>query len=135
MRESHSRRRAAVRVLNNVRNRHALAKHRLFEEAWGTISPRQDSLRRAEFADQLPTIVTSILEELSSESDQQRRRITILRKSDIERESHATIACDMSLSRSQFYRDLREARDRFTDALEDRFCLRRRGDKGFNGIA
>jgi hypothetical protein len=44
------------------------------------------------------------------------------------------IACDMSLSRSQFYRDLREARERFTDALEDRLCLQTSGSKAFNRI-
>lgn len=118
MRESDIRRRAAVTLLHNVRNRHALARHPL--------------VRRVEFADQLPSIVTLILEELSSESDQQRRRFTVLRKSDIERERHAAIACDMSLSRSQFYRDLREARERFTDALEDRLSLQTNGHKGLN---
>jgi tetratricopeptide (TPR) repeat protein len=123
MRESDIRRRAAVTLLHNVRSRHALARHPLFQDAYSTI------------ADQLPTIVTLLLEELSSESDRQRRRFTVLRKSDIERENHAAIAYDMSLSRSQFYRDLREARERFTDALEDRLSLQTTVNKGFNGIA
>jgi tetratricopeptide (TPR) repeat protein len=124
MRESDLRRRAAVTLLHSVRNRHALARH-----------PLVDAHRRTEFADRLPTIITSLLDELSSESDQQRRRFTVLRKSDIDRESHASIAYDMSLSRSQFYRDLREARERFTDALEDRLSLRPGGDNRFPGIA
>lgn len=122
MRESDIRRRAAVTLLHNVCNRHALAQHPL-------------SRRHVEFSDQLPTIVTSILEELSSESDQQRRRFTVLRKSDVDRESHTTIAYDMGLSRSQFYRDLREARERFTDALEHRLSVQTGSDKGFDGIA
>jgi predicted DNA-binding protein (UPF0251 family) len=88
-----------------------------------------------EFADQLPTIVASLLEELSSESEQQQRRFTVLRRSDIERELHTAIASDMGLSRSQFYRDLREARERFTDALEDRFSLQTGGDNGFKKIS
>jgi tetratricopeptide (TPR) repeat protein len=120
MRESDLRRRAAVTLLHNVRNRHALARHPLIGNAGGDVTPRQDSWRRLEFVDQLPSVISSLLDELSAESDQQRRRFTVLRKSDIERERHATIACEMSLSRSQFYRDLREARERFADALEDR---------------
>jgi hypothetical protein len=134
MRESDIRRRAAVTLLHNVRNRRALARHPLFEEACGNVPPRQDSRRRAELADHLPAIITSLLDELSSESDQQRRRFTVLVKSDIERQSHASIASDLSLSRSQFYRDLREARERFTDALEDRLSMHISA-KGFNGVA
>jgi predicted DNA-binding protein (UPF0251 family) len=135
MRESDSRRRAAVTLLHNVRNRHALARHSLVEEACGDVTQGQDSRRRVEFADQLPAIIALLLEELSSESDQQRRRFTVLRKSDIERERHATIADDMSLSRSQFYRDLREARERFTDALEDRLSVQTGGKKDRNVVA
>src|ERR1700680_221861 len=135
MRESDIRRRAAVTLLHSVRNRRAPARHPLVEEACGNDTQGQILLRRSEFADQLPAVITSILKKLSSESDKQRRRFDVLRKSDIERESHATIARDMSLSRSQFYRDLREARERFTDALEDRLSLRSSGNKGFNGIA
>jgi tetratricopeptide (TPR) repeat protein len=135
MRESETRRRAAVTLLHNLRNRHALARHPLVEKACGDVTPRQDPRRLAEFAGQLPAIITSILEELSSESDQQRRRFAVLRKSDIERETHATIASDLSLSRSQFYRDLREARERFTDALEDRLSMKASANKDFNAIA
>ncbi|HET9344042.1 MAG TPA: hypothetical protein VFO25_14135 [Candidatus Eremiobacteraceae bacterium] len=135
VRESDIRVRAAVTLLHNVRNRHALARHPLVMEADGNVAPRQDLRRRVSFADQLPSIVTSLLDELSSESDQQRRRFAVLRKSDVERESHAAIARGMNLSRSQFYRDLREARERFTDALEDRLSLRSSGDGDFTGLA
>lgn len=135
MRESETRRRAAITLLHSMRNRYALARHPLVVEANSKVTSSQDSRRRVEFADQLPTIITLLLEELSSESDQQRRRFAVLRKSDIERESHATIARDMNLSRSQFYRDLRDARERFTDALEDRLALQTRGTKDLTGIA
>jgi tetratricopeptide (TPR) repeat protein len=128
------RRRAVVTLLRNVRNRHALARHPLVEEACSDVTPGQSSRQRVAFANQLPTIISSLLDELSSESDQQRRRIGVLRRSDIKRESHAAIARDMNLSRSQFYRDLREARERFTDALEDRLSLQTEGNRRFNGI-
>jgi tetratricopeptide (TPR) repeat protein len=135
MRESDIRRRAAVTLLRSMRNRHALLRHPVVEQACGNVTPEQDLRRRAEFAGHLPDIVTSILDELSSESEQQRRRFAVLRKSDIDRKSHATIAAEMSLSRSQFYRDLREARERFTDALEVRLHLQTSGHKAFHGIA
>jgi predicted DNA-binding protein (UPF0251 family) len=134
MRNGHVRRRAMVTLLRNVRNRHALARHPLVDEACSDATPGKNSRQRVAFANQLPTIISSLLDELSSESDQQRRRINVLRRSDVERESHAAIACDMNLSRSQFYRDLREARERFTDALEDRLSLQTEGSRGFNGI-
>jgi|HubBroStandDraft_4_1064222.scaffolds.fasta_scaffold15531_2 hypothetical protein len=134
MRNGDIRRRAVVTLLRSVRNRHALARHPLVEEACSSIMPGQNSRQRVAFANQVPTIISLLLDELGSESDQQRRRIAVLRRSDIERESHATIAYDMNLSRSQFYRDLREARERFTDALEDRLSLQTEGNKGFNGI-
>jgi tetratricopeptide (TPR) repeat protein len=118
MRNGDLRRRAAVALLRNVRNRHALARHPL--------------VKGAAFASQLPTVISSLLDELSSESDQQRRRIGVLRRSDIEHEDHASIARGMNLSRSQFYRDLREARDRFSDALEDRLSLETEGNNGVN---
>src|SRR5580700_1362753 len=105
MRESDIRRRAAVTLLRSMRNRHALLRHPVVEQACGNVTPEQDLRRRAEFAGHLPDIVTSILDELSSESEQQRRRFAVLRKSDIDRKSHAAIAAEMSLSRSQFYRD------------------------------
>jgi hypothetical protein len=127
MRERAIRRRAAVTLLRSVRNRHALARHPLVREACAGTTQRQDAQRRVAFADELPSIITLLLNGLSSESDQQRRRLSVLRRSDIERENHTAIAHDMSLSRSQFYRDLREARDLFTEALGDRLALRTSG--------
>ena len=115
MRKHETRLRAAITLLRNVRNRRALARHPLVEEA---------SRERVELADQLPSVIASLLDEFSSESEQQRRRFSVLRRSDIEREKHAVIAADMSLSRSQFYRDLREARERFIEGLEDYLSLR-----------
>src|SRR5580700_6027790 len=135
MRNGDIRRRAVVTLLRSVRNRHALARHPLVEEACSSIMPGQNSRQRVAFANQVPTIISLLLDELGSESDQQRRRIAVLRRSDIERESHATIAYDMNLSRSQFYRDLREARERFTDALEDRLSMKASANKDFNAIA
>ena len=115
MHKHETRLRAAITLLRNVRNRRALARHPLVEEA---------SRQRGELAQELPGVIASLLEEFSSESEQQCRRFSVLRRSDIEREKHAVIAADMSLSRSQFYRDLREARERFTHGLEDYLSLR-----------
>jgi tetratricopeptide (TPR) repeat protein len=134
MRARDIRRRAAVTLLQNVRNRHALARHPLVRESCRSTTPSQDSRRRVELADRLPDIITLLVEELGSESDQQQRRFSVLRRSDIERESHAAIASEMGLSRSQFYRDLSEARERFTQALEDRLTQRTRALQGFDGI-
>ncbi len=134
MRQAAIRRRAAVTLLQNVRNRHALARHPLVREACSNTAQRQDAPRRVELADELPGIITLLLNGLSSESAQQRRRFSVLRRSDIEREDHAAIAHDMNLSRSQFYRDLREARDKFTEALEDRISLRTSADKTLGAI-
>ncbi|MFZ0030726.1 MAG: hypothetical protein WAK84_02510 [Candidatus Cybelea sp.] len=122
MRKHETRLRAAITLLRNVRNRRALARHPLVEEA---------SRQRTALADQLPGIVASLLDEFSLESEQQRRRFSVLRRSDIEREKHAAIARDMSLSRSQFYRDLREARERFAEGLQNYFSLRTNDDRGF----
>lgn len=135
MRESDARRRAAVTLLHNVRNRFALSRHPLVAGASSRTTSSEHPSRRVEIADQLPAIITLLLEELSAESDHQRRRFTVLRKSDIERERHASIAHELGLSRSQFYRDLRDARERFTDALEDRLSVRARGNNGFNGFS
>jgi hypothetical protein len=135
MRESDIRRRVAVTLLQNVRNRRTLARHPLVAEACRSTTSTPDSRQRSELADQLPAIVKLLLDELSSESDQQRRRFSVLRRSDIERERHAAIACDMGLSRSQFYRDLHDARERFTQALEDHLSLRTSGAKSLGGIA
>ena len=134
MQSSDLRRHAVVTLLRNVRNRYVLARHPLVKEACSNATPAENSRQCVSFADQLPTIISVLLDELSSESDQQRRRIGVLRRSDVKRETHASIAQDMNLSRSQFYRDLREARERFTDALEDRLSLRSQSNNGFNGI-
>ena len=125
MRKHETRLRAAITLLRNVRNRRALARHPLVEAA---------SRQRTELADQLPGIVASLLDEFSLESEQQRRRISVLRRSDIEREKHAAIASDMSLSRSQFYRDLREARERFTEGLENYLSLQTNDDRGLGEL-
>src|SRR5580704_18834014 len=95
MRARDIRRRAAVTLLQNVRNRHALARHPLVRESCRSTTPSQDSRRRVELADRLPDIITLLVEELGSESDQQQRRFSVLRRSDIERESHAAIASEM----------------------------------------
>ncbi|HEX3369614.1 MAG TPA: hypothetical protein VHS56_08570 [Candidatus Cybelea sp.] len=124
MRKDETRLWAAITLLRSIRNRRALLRHPLVEEA---------SPRHSELADRLPDIVASLLDELSLESEHHRRRFAVLRRSDIERESHATIAREMSLSRSQFYRDLREARTRFTEGLEDYLALRAGDDLGFAG--
>ncbi len=134
MRSGDLRRRAVVTLLRNVRNRHALARHPLVKEACSNTTPAQHSRQCVAFANQLPTIISVLLDELSSESDQQRRRIGVLRRSDVKRENHASIAYDMNLSRSQFYRDLREGRERFTDALEARLALQTEVSNRFNGI-
>jgi tetratricopeptide (TPR) repeat protein len=104
------RKRAAVALLHSLRNRAALAKNPLVAEIGG------DELN-------LPNLVESLVDELCTESSQQRRRFGVLRRSDIQREKHVAIARDMGLSRSQFYRDLSDARERFTQALEDRLSL------------
>ncbi|MGB6412968.1 MAG: hypothetical protein WBF19_06460 [Candidatus Cybelea sp.] len=124
MRKDETRLWAAITLLRSIRNRRALARHPLVAEV---------SRRHAELADRLPNIVASLLDELSLGSEQHRRRFSVLRRSDIERESHAVIARDMSLSRSQFYRDLREARERFSEGLDDYLSLRTSDDLGFGG--
>jgi hypothetical protein len=88
------RRRAAVALLQNVRN-----------------------ARRG------PEMAATIIDELGAESERQRRRFAVLRRSDVDHEDHRAIARDLGLSRSQFYRDLREARERFADELDDRLAL------------
>jgi len=93
----------------------------LVEEASRDASPSRARERREQLATQLPRIVEGLIDELSAESEQQRRRLTVLRRSDIARESHTAIAADVGLSRSQFYRDLHEARELLSDALENRF--------------
>ncbi|HEY1868451.1 MAG TPA: hypothetical protein VGG70_09165 [Candidatus Cybelea sp.] len=106
------RQRAAVTLLHNVRNRRMLARLPFVAS--------QAPARRTEFVDRLPEIVAGLVNELGAESASQRRRFAVLRKSDIEREEHAAVARELGLSRSQFYRDLRAARECFADALESR---------------
>ena len=77
--------RAAITLLRSIRNRHALVRHPLVKVG---------ARRHNEFAERLPEIVASLLDELSLESEQHRRRFAVLRRSDIERESHAAIARD-----------------------------------------
>jgi tetratricopeptide (TPR) repeat protein len=69
-------------------------------------------------------IAEQLIERLASESLQQHRRFTALRRSDILGHSHAEIARDEGLSRSQFYRDLHAARERLAAALEAEFSVR-----------
>jgi len=117
------RQRAVLTLLRGVRNRHALAQNALVQEALRGLSPAQAPQRRAELAAQLPGIVEGLIEELAAGSAQQRRRFSVLRRSDIAREEHVAIARDIGLSRSQFYRDLNAAREQFTQALDDRLAL------------
>lgn len=111
MRRSRDRRlRAVATLLQNVRNRRVLARNEFARETLRGVA-----------AAALPGIVDGLLDELSGESEQQRRQLTVLRRSDIGREPHAAVARDVGLSRSQFYRDLRQAREIVAHALEDRF--------------
>src|SRR5579863_8296453 len=88
---------------------------------------RHPGARRGELSAPLPAVAERLMEELASESDHQRRRFTVLRRSDVLGHSHAEIARDVGLSRSQFYRDLHEARERFSSALERAFSVRAAG--------
>ncbi|HEX3456717.1 MAG TPA: hypothetical protein VHR97_02075 [Candidatus Baltobacteraceae bacterium] len=80
--------------------------------------------RRTELGPSLDAVVGKIIEEIASESERERRRFTVLRRSDILHEPHDAIAADVGLSRSQFYRDLHAARERLSDALDRAFSLR-----------
>jgi predicted DNA-binding protein (UPF0251 family) len=71
----------------------------------------------------LDAVVAKLIDEIASESEQERRRFNVLRRSDVLHEPHAAIARDVGLSRSQFYRDLRAARERLADALARAFSL------------
>lgn len=111
------RHRAIATLLQSVRNRRGLSRSAFVAEAIRGVEPA----RRAEFTAALPGIVEQLIDELSAESEQQQRRLRVLRRSDIAREPHDAIAADIGLSRSQFYRDLREAREALAQALEERF--------------
>lgn len=113
------RNRALVALLHNIRNRYALARDPLVARAAGPALAFGEN-GRAELIDRLPGIVESLVNELSSESGEQNRRFAILLRSDIERERHESIARDVGVSRSQFYRDLSEARACLMQALEER---------------
>jgi predicted DNA-binding protein (UPF0251 family) len=88
------------------------------------LKARHPVARRSELGAPLADVAEHLIEDLASESEQQRRRFTVLRRSDILGQSHAEIARDVGLSRSQFYRDLSEARERFAAALERTFSVR-----------
>jgi uncharacterized protein YjiS (DUF1127 family) len=72
----------------------------------------------------LDAVVGKIIDEIASESEQERRRFTVLRRSDVLHEAHDAIARDVGLSRSQFYRDLHAARERLAGALDRAFSVR-----------
>jgi len=71
-----------------------------------------------------PAIVDKLVDDLASESDRQQRRFAVLRRSDVLGQSHAEIARDVGLSRSQFYRDLHDARERLRVELARTFSVR-----------
>ena len=127
-----ARQRAAVSLLRNVSNRRGIERNPFVESVCRRLPPALAPKGRSDFIDLLPRIITALLDELSGESDHQRRRFDILRKSDVERANHATVAREMGLSRSQFYRDLHEARERFADVLEDRLASRTFGAYDFD---
>lgn len=131
--ERDPRHRKLVALLHDVRSRRALARNPFVDEALRGVSPTQAAVRRTEFASQLPGIIDGLIDDLGAESDQQRRRLEVLRRSDVARESHSAIAADIGLSRSQFYRDLREAREVLAEALEERLAVRGRGSAPLDG--
>jgi hypothetical protein len=81
--------------------------------------------RHGELGASLPAVVEGLIEDLASASEQQHRRFTVLRRSDMLGQSHAQIARDVGLSRSQFYRDLHDAREMLAVALEQAFNVRK----------
>jgi hypothetical protein len=114
------RHRAVAKLLRNVRNPRALARGAFVAEALGFDAPAHPD--RSALAAQLRTVVERLIEELSGESDLQHRRFEVLRRSDVGGEPHAQVARDVGLSRSQFYRDLHDAREDLARALRDRFA-------------
>lgn len=80
--------------------------------------------RQRERGPSLVPVAEQLIERLASESAQQHRRFTVLRRTDILGDSHAAIARDEGLSRSQFYRDLHDARERLAVALDAEFSVR-----------
>jgi hypothetical protein len=114
MDSSRIKRRAAVTLLRSLNNRGALGRAK---PAMRALSGGDDAVA----VSQLAAAIEDVLGQLSAER-QGRRRFDVLRRSDVEREPHDKIAGDVGLSRSQFYRDLREARERFAEALEERLA-------------
>lgn len=117
------RQRAVATLLRNLRNRRALARSPMVEA--------QPLQRRTAFVDRLPALVAGLVEELASESGRRERSFAALRKSDLEGKKHAAVAREMGLSRSQFYRDLRDAREAFAEALDARLALEHRPASGY----
>jgi predicted DNA-binding protein (UPF0251 family) len=112
---SSAKRRAAITLLRSAKSRNALRRAKpAIRELSG-----DDSYAPS----QLAADIESVLAELTSETNAS-RRFDVLRRSDVDGESHDAIAKDVGLSRSQFYRDLREARERFTLALEERLAAK-----------
>jgi hypothetical protein len=101
-----------------------MPKHKRVVALLRELQSRPSAARLTEVGTSLPAVADWLIEELASESEPQRRRFTVLRRSDVLGQSHAEIARDVGLSRSQFYRDLREARERFAGALASVFSLR-----------
>jgi hypothetical protein len=115
MDSSSAQRRAAVTLLRGIKSRTAMRRAKpAIRELCG-----DDSYAPSQLAGD----IDAVLAELSSEPNAS-RRIDVLRRSDVEGQSHDVIAGDVGLSRSQFYRDLREARERFTSALRDRLAAK-----------
>ncbi|HEY5426605.1 MAG TPA: hypothetical protein VIJ77_08660, partial [Candidatus Tumulicola sp.] len=110
------RHREVIALLHDVRSPHALGRN---------------AFVRAEFVAQLPGLVDRLIDELGAESELQRRRFEVLRRSDVAREQQSVVAADLGLSRSQFYRDLHDARELFADALEDRLAARHSANSTF----
>ncbi len=114
------RRRAVAVLLNDLRSRRALGRNAYVEGMLRGEDSSRGPARRAELAAALPGIVEELVRELAAESEQQQRCFAVLQRSDVAREPHASIARDIGLSRSQFYRDLQSARETLAQALEDR---------------
>src|ERR1700761_2206001 len=111
---SRMKRRAAVTLLRGLKSRSAL----------GRAKPALLALAGSDDAyapNQLAAAIEDVLTQLSLEPNG-RRRFDVLRRCDVEREAHDAIAGEIGLSRSQFYRDLREARERFADAISERLA-------------
>jgi len=105
-------RRAAVTLLRGLKSRSALGRAK---PALLALAGSDDGYA----PNQLAAAIEDVLTQLSSEPNG-RRRFDVLRRCDVEREPHDAIAGDVGVSRSQFYRDLRDARERFAEAIAER---------------